>query len=227
MNDAMKAQNIARALRIFAARFKAPYTSAIDAAEAERIFDGLPPDEKDATGGKTAYLEAFAKYAAGRDAFVKDVLARLEKGEGLDPQSKDPSAEWRPCGKADAVFYLAEVAKEIQTPNTVRLYRHVIEPGYEADAFCYLKPASEEWQARMQRRQEGIYRGIHVDKFGEILCPPELAREAQRLERRVEWYFAVDVPDASLDAGMNPRNFRRFWRWFQVEDFVWAGLFIP
>ena len=130
MTEAMKTQNIARAWRIFAARFKAPYTSAVDAATAERIFDGLTQDAKDAAGGKAAYLEAFEKYAAGREAFVKDVLARLEKGGPLDPKSKNPSEDWRLCGKADAVFYLAEVAREIQVPNTVRLIRDVIEAGY-------------------------------------------------------------------------------------------------
>lgn len=166
------------------------------------------------------------EFALERDTFVAGLLARLEKGSGLDPESNDPARDWRPCGHADAVFYIGELARVVTNPGNGQLIRDVIEAGYECQALSYIKPPSVAWLARMKRRQEGEWRGLHVPKHAEVLCPGELQAQAQRMERIVEWYFAVEVPNDKLDAGMNPMTFRSAWRWFEVEEGVWAGLFV-
>lgn len=167
----------------------------------------------------TAFIEA-------REEFVASVLTRLEKGIGLDPESNDPSGDWQPCGMADAVYYIGELSRAVTNPATGQLIRDVIEAGYECQALSYIKPPSDAWLQRMKRRQDGQWRGLHVPKHAGVLCPDELQEQADRQERIVEWYFAVEVPNDKLDAGMNPMAFKDAWHWFEVEEGVWAGLFV-
>jgi len=165
-----------------------------------------------------------AEARAACAAFVAEGLARLVKGDGLDPENRDPRADWLPCGGADCVFYLGGIHSNRSISNESgdsTLLREVIESSLEAAAICYLRPPGEEWC----RRNPGM-RGIHVPKFATPLIPPALRALASKLVRPVEWFYASEIGGPEISAEYHERELAARFVFFPVEDGIWAGLFV-
>lgn len=140
---------------------------------------------------------------------------RLAPGPELpegEPQALCDDGLWVPQGQADAVVFLGE--RRHKYVQDGYLHKEILFPSLERQALRFLRPCSERWHS-LNPGMVGVSRPDGMQAH----FPRELENVSNSEARPLRWLVC------SESKGLFDAKNAEKWKWYKVDEGIWAGLF--